>query len=140
MIYVSKILETFPGYFWTISKIFCISCMSVSLSLSLLYIFQLVIYGGQLLRRLVLLVIKRNMIFLSVVDGADRFLSLKSLMFYIAIHIDFSFNRKGIHALIRHNTSQLSTGQHQWSVVIIGNHVTMRATCSCKSHVVRQQK
>ena len=46
---------TFPGYFWTISKLFCISCMSVSLSLSLLYLFQLVISGGQLLRPLVLL-------------------------------------------------------------------------------------
>ena len=38
------------GYFWTISKLFCISCMSASL----LYLFQLVISGGQLLRPLVL--------------------------------------------------------------------------------------
>ena len=49
-----KFLETFPGYFWTISKIFCIFCMSVSLSLRLLYLFQFFISGGQLLRALVL--------------------------------------------------------------------------------------
>ena len=46
-------LETFLGFFCTISKIFCISCMSVSLSLSLLY------PGGQLLRPLVLFNISR---------------------------------------------------------------------------------
>ena len=47
-------MDTFPGYFWTISKLFFISCISVSLSASLLYLFQLVISGGQLLRPLVL--------------------------------------------------------------------------------------
>ena len=52
-----KFLETFPGYFWTIFKFFLISCMSVSLSLSLLYFFQLVISGGQLLRPLVLFLV-----------------------------------------------------------------------------------
>ena len=28
-----KFLEALPGYFWTISKLLCISCMSVSQSL-----------------------------------------------------------------------------------------------------------
>ena len=54
--------DTFLGYFCTISKIFCISCVSVSLSLGFLYLFQLVISVGQLLRPLVLLVWLRLMI------------------------------------------------------------------------------
>ena len=53
-IYFWIFLETFLGYFCTVFNIFCISCMSVRLSLSLLYLFQLVISGGQLLRPLVL--------------------------------------------------------------------------------------
>ena len=52
--YISEIFETFLEYIWTISKLFFISCISVSLSASLLYLFQLVISGGQLLRPLVL--------------------------------------------------------------------------------------
>ena len=51
-IYIWNIFEKFLGYFWTTSKLYCISCMSVSL----LYLFQLEISGGQLLRPLVLFI------------------------------------------------------------------------------------
>ena len=85
-------LETFLGYFCTISKIFCISCMSVSLSLSLLYIFQLVISGGQLLRPLVVLGLNMILIPYLVLQVIGTVLAVVYNLLYVSLGYELTLD------------------------------------------------
>ena len=87
-IYIWNIFEKFLGYFWTTSKLFCISCMSVSL----LYLFQLVISGGQLLRPLVLLGLNMILIPYLVLQVIGTVLAVVYNLLYVSLGYELTLD------------------------------------------------